>query len=258
MEYFPVSRAPKGSMLANTKNRSIEFMKYLIFDIGGVIVYPRLGQWNIPFGATSILGSRANDIGSEAYNKAYQKAVVYLDESQFVPDTDAEYILRKKFISSLNLDMQWHMTENEISALTRDFTFNINRYGFFEDVKPWLEKWKKRYSMGLLSDALPSILLFMDEYGISDYFDSRVISAHVGSTKPNRNMYESIIKKLGAQPEDCVFVDDRVCNLEGAIADGIHAVQMARNEFMPDTIWDGPVVHNFEELDYLLESGELF
>ena len=29
-------------------------MKYLIFDCGGVLVWPRLGEWNIPFGAAEI------------------------------------------------------------------------------------------------------------------------------------------------------------------------------------------------------------
>ena len=30
-------------------------MKHLIFDCGGVLVWPRLGEWNIPFGIFDIL-----------------------------------------------------------------------------------------------------------------------------------------------------------------------------------------------------------
>lgn len=232
-------------------------MKYLIFDIGGVIVYPRLGEWNIPYRASEILGSRAKDIGSARYKEAYKKAVVYLDESQFVKDTDEEYILRRKFISSINDNLNWNMSDSEISALSEDFTYNIDRYGFFEDVKPWLFKWKDRYSMGLLSDALPSILLFVEQYGISKYFDTKIISSHVGATKPDPGIYRAALDALGAEPSDCVFVDDRICNLEAASNLGINAIQMARSEFYPDIIWDGPVVHNFEELNRILESGEL-
>ena len=233
-------------------------MKNLIFDIGGVIVYPRLGQWNIPYGAERILGARAGDIGTERYGRAYQKAAVFLDESQLVPDTDAEYLLRRKFIASLGDDMGWNMSAAEIDELARDFTFNIMRYGFFEDVKPWLNKWSGKYTMGLLSDALPSILLFMEQYGISKYFDARIISAHVGAVKPDPKMYRTVLNALNADPGNCVFVDDRICNLEGARQAGIQAVQMTRTEFMPETIWDGPVVRSFEEINSLLESGELF
>ena len=45
-------------------------MKHLIFDCGGVLVWPRLGEWNIPFGAFEILGARAADIYSSKYRPA--------------------------------------------------------------------------------------------------------------------------------------------------------------------------------------------
>lgn len=230
----------------------------IIFDLGGVIVYPKLGQWNIPYRASEILGHRAETMNSEDYKSAYKKAVVYLDESQLVSDTQEEYVLREKFITSLNRDMNWNMTRSEITALAEDFTFNIERYGFFDDVKPWLHKWKDKYSLGILSDALPSILLFIEQYGISEYFKSKVISAHVGATKPGREMYQAVLKSMGSNPENCVFIDDRICNVEAARSAGIHAIQMARSEFMPDAVWQGPVVHDFKELNTILESGELF
>ena len=31
-------------------------MKYLIFDCGGVLVWPRPGDWSVPYGVTEILG----------------------------------------------------------------------------------------------------------------------------------------------------------------------------------------------------------
>ena len=49
-------------------------------------------------------------------------------------------------------------------------------------------------------------------------------------------------------------MDDRPCNLEGAVKAGMRAVQMARSEFLPAELWDGPVVRNFEQLDRLLEA----
>lgn len=232
--------------------------KHLIFDIGGVIVWPRLGAWNIPYGIREIIGSRAEDIASPAYERAYASAVKWLDEGQRVQDCAEEFILREKFIREIDASMNWRMTEPEIQALAHDFTYNIDRYGFFEDVKPWMQAWHGKYSLSLLSDALPSILLFMEEFGVMPLLDGAVISAHVGATKPGAAMYEAILKKLGADPADCVFIDDRICNLEGAQKAGIHAIQMARNEFMPDQLWDGPIAHNFEEINTIIESGVIF
>lgn len=229
-------------------------MKHLIFDCGGVLVWPRLGEWNIPFGIFEILGSRARDIYTSKYVTAYQQSIHWLDEARLVPNVEAERQLRRQYVQSMNVRMDWHMTPLEIERLTDDFTDNINRYGLFEDVSPWLKRWKGRYSLGVLSDAMPSILNFLEQWGLLDLFDATVISTHVAAIKPDARMYATILDKLNADPGDCLFVDDRVSNLEGAMAMGIKAVQMARSIFLPQSLWDGPIVNSFESLNKFIES----
>ena len=229
-------------------------MKHLIFDCGGVMVWPRLGEWNIPFGALEILGPRARDIYTSKYLAAHRTAVHFLDEDQLVPNVEAERHLRRKYVLSMNDLMDWQLTTLDISRLADDFTDNINRYGLFEDVAPWLMRWKSRYSLGMLSDAIPSLIKFMDQWGLLSLFDATVISTQIGAIKPDPKMYEAILQKLNAEPADCLFVDDRAANLEGAIASGMKAVQMARPAFLPEVLWDGPVVDSFEALDRLIEA----
>ena len=141
-------------------------MKHLIFDCGGVMVWPRLGEWNIPFGALEILGPRARDIYTSKYLTAHRTAVHLLDEDQLVPNVEAERHLRRKYVLSMNDLMDLQLTTLDISRLADDFTDNINRYGLFEDVAPWLMRWKSRYSLGMLSDAMPSLIKFMDQWGL--------------------------------------------------------------------------------------------
>jgi len=229
-------------------------MKHLIFDCGGVMVWPRLGEWNIPFGALEILGPRARYIYTSKYLTAHRTAVHFLDEDQLVPNVEAERHLRRKYVLSMNDLMDWQLTTLDISRLADDFTDNINRYGLFEDVAPWLMRWKSRYSLGMLSDAMPSLIKFMDQWGLLSLFDATVISTQIGAIKPDPKMYEAILQKLNAEPADCLFVDDRAANLEGAIASGMKAVQMARPAFLPEVLWDGPVVDSFEALDRLIEA----
>ena len=229
-------------------------MKYLIFDCGGVLVYPRLGEWNLPFGIFDILGPRARDVYTSKYLLAQRHSAEWLDESRLVASVEEERRLRREYILSLNTLMGWQMTEMEVSALANDFTDNIRRFGFFEDVKPWLERWKERYRLGVLSDAMPSTLAFLRQYGILDLFDAAVISTHVGATKPDQRMYTAVLDKMNARPEDCLFVDDRICNLEGAVAAGMQAVQMALAAFLPDKLWDGPVVRDFEALNKWIDA----
>ena len=49
-------------------------MKHLILDCGGVLVYPRLGDWQLPFGIVEVLGRRAQDIHSSRYLLAQRQA----------------------------------------------------------------------------------------------------------------------------------------------------------------------------------------
>jgi len=229
-------------------------MKHLIFDCGGVMVWPRLGEWNIPFGALDILGPRARDIYTSKYLTAHRTAVHFLDEDQLVPNVEAERQLRRKYVLSMNDLMDWKLTALDIARLADDFTDNINRYGLFEDVAPWLKRWKSQYSLGMLSDAMPSLVRFMDQWGLLSLFDATVISTQVGAIKPDPKMYDAILQRLNADPSDCLFVDDRAVNLEGAIAAGMKAVQMARPAFLPQALWDGPVVDSFKALDKLIEA----
>lgn len=224
-------------------------MKHLIFDCGGVLVYPRLGDWKLPFRMSEILGARAKDVYTARFLLAQRECDGWLDESRLVSDLNEERRLRRGYIQDLDARMEWHLSQADIDRLAADFTENPQRYGFFSDAMPALKRWKQRYSLGMLSDAMPSILVFLEQQGMLQLFDAAVISTQVGAIKPDARMYEAILKALDAQPGDCLFVDDRACNLEAARALGMNAVQMARPACLPEVLWDGPVVHSFEELD---------
>ena len=229
-------------------------MKNLILDCGGVLVYPSQGAWSLPCRMREILGDRAGDIGTPKYAEAHRAAAKWLDESRLMSDLEEERRVRLGYLSEMNKRMGWQLTGAEVSLLADDFTHNILRYGFFDDIVPWLTRWREKYTLGILSDAMPSILVFMDQYGILKCFDEVVISTQVGAIKPDPRMYAAILKKLDAEPADCLFVDDRPCNLDGAVRAGLQAVQMARPGFTPEYLWDGPVVDGFEALNALMEA----
>ena len=230
--------------------------KFLILDAGGVLVYPPLGEWHVPFRAAEILGlPRAGDIGTPRFKSAQAAAMQWLDEGRLVMTLEEERALRRRYIRDIDAAMGWRMTEREIDAMTDDFTDNPDRYAFFDDVEPFLNKWKARFRLGILSDAMPSLYPLMEGREILSLFDAVVISTHVGATKPDPAMYRAILDRLGAKAEDCVFVDDRIVNLLGARAVGMAAIQMSRPRFPAEALWDGPVAHGFREVDDLLSEG---
>ncbi len=55
-------------------------------------------------------------------------------------------------------------------------------------------------------------------------FDSRTFSCEVGVCKPAPEIYRDCLNKLGAQPSEVLFLDDRESNVRAAEALGLHAV----------------------------------
>ena len=63
-----------------------------------------------------------------------------------------------------------------------------------------------------------------DRAGWDAMFDAVVISGEVGLRKPEPAIYRLAAERLGARPQECVFVDDLVHNVHGAVAAGMVGV----------------------------------
>ena len=58
---------------------------------------------------------------------------------------------------------------------------------------------------------------------VLDLFDGIVLSAVVGLTKPDRDIFEYLLDTYGLNPDVCIFVDDSKLNTEGAKSAGIES-----------------------------------
>jgi FMN phosphatase YigB (HAD superfamily) len=88
-------------------------------------------------------------------------------------------------------------------------------------------------------------------HGLDDYFAGWVISSDVRATKPDARIFRRLLGQLVCPPADCVFVDDRVENLDGARGAGLTNTVL----FGTITKMSSHVsVTNFEELSALVRS----
>jgi putative hydrolase of the HAD superfamily len=60
-------------------------------------------------------------------------------------------------------------------------------------------------------------------YGFAGLVDHLVYSHEAGARKPEPRAFEAVLGALGAEPADCLFIDDDPGNIEGARAMGISA-----------------------------------
>lgn len=65
---------------------------------------------------------------------------------------------------------------------------------------------------------------------VDEIFEMVVDSGFVGCRKPESQIYELTLERLGEAAEACLFVDDVLVNIEGARKAGLHAVHFEDNE----------------------------
>lgn len=64
----------------------------------------------------------------------------------------------------------------------------------------------------------------MKQYPIFKLLDGRIVSSEEHVVKPEREIYELTCRKLGLKPEECVFADDKIENIEAARAYGMYGI----------------------------------
>jgi glucose-1-phosphatase len=84
------------------------------------------------------------------------------------------------------------------------------------------------YRLGILSNTNPVHWRFVTDGRwplLNTAFTQYVTSFEARSMKPDRRIYEYAVAKAGIPAGEVFFVDDRIENVEGAIAAGLDAVQ---------------------------------
>jgi putative hydrolase of the HAD superfamily len=82
-----------------------------------------------------------------------------------------------------------------------------------EDVMDIISSLKKRYKVALLSNV---IKMYSEQHRKSNrysMFDPVILSDEVGMRKPEKEIYELTLNKLGMKADECVFIDDKERNI---------------------------------------------
>ena len=84
---------------------------------------------------------------------------------------------------------------------------------------------KPSYKIALLSNIGRGWMQdFFDEHQLHELFDVVVLSSDEGMTKPNPLIFERTAQRLGLSPDECLTVDDRQDNCNGARGAGMKAL----------------------------------
>jgi epoxide hydrolase-like predicted phosphatase len=86
---------------------------------------------------------------------------------------------------------------------------------------------KDRYQLSILSNHAKEWSQFMrEEFDFFRYFQQIIFSCDVGLRKPDPKMYKLVLERLGSQPDECLFVDDKRRNTNGAEELGMKTITL--------------------------------
>ena len=151
--------------------------------------------------------------------------------AKYFKDSPEKLAKAKNIIGQLNLGNITHDDYIHQVAVLGDIGKDVVR-DYIEDNKanePLLDyirsELKPKYKIGMLSNAGGNWLdeLF-DEEDIK-LFDALILSAEVGLTKPDPEIYRLAANKLGVLPEECIFIDDLAHYVKAAEKVGMKAIR---------------------------------
>jgi len=85
---------------------------------------------------------------------------------------------------------------------------------------------KSNYKLGTISDAWPGAREGMIEYINNGIFDVSVFSYEEGLEKPDPQIFHRTLSRLEVIPQEVIFLDDKLKNIQGAQAIGMVGVHI--------------------------------
>ncbi|MBC7869578.1 MAG: HAD-IA family hydrolase [Chitinophagaceae bacterium] len=117
---------------------------------------------------------------------------------------------------------QLHLSVDDIQSLADDF-YSGDELDL--DLIHYIRQQRLAgYKVALLSNDVRELKDKLSQLGIIDLFDPLIISAEIGVMKPAPSAYLAVVEKLNIPANQGVFIDDRLENVEGAHAVGLHAI----------------------------------
>jgi beta-phosphoglucomutase len=185
-------------------------IKAVIFDMDGVLI-------------------DAKDWHYEALNKALK--LFGLEITRAEHETTYDGLPTKAKLEMLSrekgLSRSLHSFINEIKQqYTMEMVNNLCRPMFHHEYL--LSKLHQQgYKLSVASNSITNtVSVMMDHAHLKQYLEFFISNEDVKNGKPDPEMYNLSIKKLGLTPEECLIIEDNENGLKAAYASGAHVLKV--------------------------------
>jgi glucose-1-phosphatase len=195
-------------------------IKNIIFDFGGVVI-------NLDYDITIREFKR---LGIDDFD-------IFFTKNSQLDKLDRGGISGKQFVEELKKYLPDTISDDQVIK-----AWNAMLLDFPEERADLLKKLKGQYRTFLLSNTNELHLdyyfgLLQKEHGVKDlssFFEKQYFSNIIGMRKPDAEIYEFVLNENGLKPEETLFIDDNIQNIEGAARCGLRSIHLEK----PLTIMD--------------------
>ena len=224
----------------------MENIKYIIFDMGKVLLGPTTGDWIIT--PTLLKYIKENDIEriniarKEIKDIIHRKAVTIEEEY----DLFLEYYTKLDKLANLNL------SEDQINEVVYDFVYDKkdDKYFLYDDVKDIISSLSKDYTLLIISDNWPCAIEYLKKKDLYKFFKKVYISSIYGVRKKEKSLFDFPIKDFDIKENEALFIDDRLELLDIAKEKGFNVLLMDRDNIITKSRYK--VIHNLGEIKEII------
>lgn len=183
--------------------------KWLLVDIGEVILLKDSGK-------------RFGELLAEELNVDLELAQE-INKAHFTT-MDVKFIPEEVFIADLKKNLDYDAPSDIYAYFARAYEKQVRAnkelLAFFDEVR------KTGVKTAILSNTIAIYSDIQEKSGISKAggFDPILYSWEVEMLKPNKEIFELAVERLGADPEEIVFIDDKEEHLAGARSVGLRTI----------------------------------
>lgn len=233
--------------------------KVIVFDVGDTLIGYEPNQM-------AVISNRFHNIGVDIsldetakINQTMELSIAeqiwreingapHIDDAEFVAYIDRQ-ILALPFVKE-------KVSTSKMQEAFKATPIRVRQRKFVKpNVYSLLSRLKQKYRLGIISNYSASMLDYLQEAELTEYFETIIISEIVGYEKPDPKIYEYFLAKMKCEAKDCLYVGDHPFDVMGAKRAGMDVAWLNQiYEDLPEYISECPdyVIQNIGELTLIL------
>ena len=214
---------------------SRNFLRAVIFDLGGTLMYERASWGAITAQAdealTRYLQREGFEINLSSFPREFRKRLdkYFKKREKDLLETTYSFVLRGVLEDKGYRDVSDGIIRGALDSL---FAITQTNWVLESDTLPTLKKLETDgYRMGLISNAGDDqdVQQLARRFGIAQYFDFILTSAACSYRKPHRRIFELALSNWYFLPSEAVMVGDNLdADVLGAQSAGLYAIWISR------------------------------